>query len=476
MGLSLRLSNRQSLCLVIPWMFATSAIAAPRLDGPELDKRHKGHRGPAGVEQPALGQRLTQDMVEAMSQLELRREGMRIFSTPFNKLDGLGDGPMDPSDTVEPGGRPTLQNNGLFLRINGMDSQTCLECHGILSNDTIPATFGVGGVGGIGANAMPEIIDPDIDDTDGNGFAAITGRFINPPFSFGSGGVELLGKEMTAELHALRDEAQANPGTVVPLEAKGIPFGSLVYENGEFDLSGVEGVEDDLIIKPFGRKGCCDTIREFDLRALQFHQGMQPIEKFGADVDADGDGVSNEILVGELSAMHTFQVSLERPRNMRLNAAARQGRARFQAIGCADCHIPSMFTESRFLDLEDPDGNVYHSIDLSAFPTGFRRSRAGVKVDLYADLKLHDMGPGLAESTGSDKDPFFTTARLWGVADTAPYLHDGRAPTLTEAILLHGGEAQDARDAFADLSPSAQGQIIEFLRHLRTPRNPNQDL
>ena len=92
-------------------------------------------------------------------------------------------------------------------------------------------------------------------------------------------------------------------------------------------------------------------------------------------------------------------------------------------------------------------------------------------VPLFADLKRHDMGPELAESFGEELAAQFTTARLWGVADTAPYLHDGRALTLTEAITLHGGEAQAARDAFVDtLDAQEKETLLTFLRSLRAPR------
>jgi CxxC motif-containing protein (DUF1111 family) len=66
----------------------------------------------------------------------------------------------------------------------------------------------------------------------------------------------------------------------------------------------------------------------------------------------------------------------------------------------------------------------------------------------------------------------FVTARLWGVADTAPYLHDGRATTLTEAILWHGGEAQAVRDAFEGLDAAGRESLLAFLRSLRTPPAP----
>ena len=86
------------------------------------------------------------------------------------------------------------------------------------------------------------------------------------------------------------------------------------------------------------------------------------------------------------------------------------------------------------------------------------------------------MGPGLAEHTGDALDSYYQTARLWGVADTAPYLHDGRAATLSEAILWHGGEAQASRDLFAGLPDEERTDLLAFLRTLRTPNKPSKDL
>ncbi len=427
----------------------------------------------AAGESPALGgARITQAMVADgdLSTAEMRREGRRVFTTPFNVLDGLGDGPL-------PTGRPTLQANGMFLRVNGLDSQTCLECHTILSSATIPARFAVGGAGGVSTNAMAGPTEIDVDDSDDNGFAAFNGRFINPPFLFGAGGVELLAKEMTDDLQALRADAEQGPGQVVSLITKGIDFGTIVFEDGDFDTSAVEGVAADLVVRPFGRKGEFATVRAFDVGAMQFHLGMQPTEVVGDDVDEDGDGVANEILAGELSVLHVFGTTLERPRQIRMNAEARSGATTFAALGCADCHVPELLTRSRrlgvsFPEIEtDPSANVFASLDLSHAPSKFRRvPGGGLRVPLFADLKRHDMGAALAESTGGALDAHFTTARLWGVADSAPYLHDGRATTLTEAILLHGGEAEAARVGFDGLSEPEKDAVLEFLRTLRTPR------
>ncbi|MGK0169204.1 MAG: CxxC motif-containing protein (DUF1111 family), partial [Gammaproteobacteria bacterium] len=171
------------------------------------------------------------------------------------------------------------------------------------------------------------------------------------------------------------------------------------------------------------------------------------------------------------------------PRRRRVRGIARQGEALFASIGCASCHIPELETESRHLkmshpeDPTDPQANAYTFVDLAARATRFKRSPGGgVIVALFSDLKRHDMGEKLAESTGSPLDAQFITARLWGIADTAPYLHDGRASTLTEAILLHGGEAENAAEAFDALTDEGEAALISFLRTLRTPRDPNRDL
>lgn len=100
-------------------------------------------------------------------------------------------------------------------------------------------------------------------------------------------------------------------------------------------------------------------------------------------------------------------------------------------------------------------------------------------VRMFSDLKRHNLGPDLAEDfhlADNQSNQEFITAKLWGVADTAPYLHDGRALTLREAIVLHGGEAKTARDAFLGLSTNEQNQVLRFLLTLRNPKTPNEDV
>jgi hypothetical protein len=423
-------------------------------------------------EGPNLSPRITQAQVVSWPLPNIQKNGVRIFSTPFNFHDGFGDGPVL-GVTLDEGGRPTLQSNGTFLRVNGLDGQTCAECHFIKSNSTIPFTFGLGGTAGGSANVLlkPSLIDAET----GN----FNGRFINSPILFGVGGIELSAKEMTLELQELKQKAVENAGEPIELTTKGVFFGTIIAdENGYIDTSDVVGVDGDLVVRPFGRKGQFTTTRDFDVGALRFHFGMEPSEAVGLDTDNDEDGVINEITTGELSALTIWIATRPAPTALVLEDKARRGFELFNEIGCTDCHRPTLQTNSRKLTFsfpevaEDPTQNIFYEVDLVQ-TSGFRPNKqGGIEVPLFADLKRHYMGCDLKENFHLANDEFnseFTTARLWGVADSGPYLHDGRALTITEAILMLGGEAQAARDTFAALSQADMNAVLDFLYSLRTP-------
>jgi len=93
-------------------------------------------------EEPALGSiesRITQEELAGgyLALNDIRTAGLKMFATQFRKADGYGDGSVNPADPITPGGRPMLQDNGTFLRVNGLDSQACLDCHSIVSADAI---------------------------------------------------------------------------------------------------------------------------------------------------------------------------------------------------------------------------------------------------------------------------------------------------------------------------------------------------
>lgn len=448
------------------------------------------------VSQPRLSpeDRISQVDIENhhLTLKEIRKAGMLVFSTPFNKHDGHGDGTPDLTifDNRSPGNRPTLQGNNTFLRVNGLDAQSCLECHTILSNATIPARFGVGGVAGVSQNAMFQPNNIDVADSNNDGSADFNGRFINPPFLFGSGGVELAGLEMTVDLQNLKQQAIDNPNMTVLLASKGIDFGSIVADsNGNIDTSNIKGVNDDLVIKPFGRKGEFATVREFDVGAASFHLGMQATELVGEGIDEDQDGVIDELTKGDLSALSIFNTTMNRPVESKRDEDAEVGFGLFNSIGCSSCHTPQLNTQTKKLpykligENQIPFNNVFYSTDLSKYPSSFKKNQqGGIEVNLYSDLKHHNMGEDLKESftlATDQQNGEFITARLWGIADTAPYLHDGRALTLEDAINLHdnpGSEAATAGQNFKALDDADKLNLIKFLNTLRTPPRPNLDV
>lgn len=129
-----------------------------------------------------------------------------------------------------------------------------------------------------------------------------------------------------------------------------------------------------------------------------------------------------------------------------------QGKQQFYQAGCVSCHTPKFVTKR---DAADP----LHSFQL-IWP--------------YSDFLLHDMGEGLADGqqVGEASGSEWRTQPLWSIGLTQAvngngvYLHDGRARSLTEAILWHGGEAQKARDAFAALQKPDRRALLSFLESL----------
>jgi hypothetical protein len=361
--------------------------------------------------------------------------------------------------------------------------------------------FAIGGAGGVNNSVLgfggATFVDLDLrGDSGGRARRNINGRVINPPFMFGAGALELLAKEMTRDLN--EQLRHTRPGKTRELRTHGVDFGRVtrtgggrIAVDGDGRAVGVEGVFDPrpyvdgranpdfLVVAPFGRKGDNKSLRTFDEGALLFHFGMA----VDGGRDHDDDGVVHEVTAGELSALGIFIATLQRPHRVPVEGKAARGRALLEDIGCTACHIPAMHTESPVLTLStpeignDPDANVFYGLDMSDAPMDFKRSdRGGIVIELFADLKRHDMGDTLAEFNG---DAMFTTARLWGVADTAPYLHDGRALTIRDAIVMHGApgsEAADAVAAFLDLDDADQDAILAFLNTLRSSRGGREEL
>jgi len=119
------------------------------------------------------------------------------------------------------------------------------------------------------------------------------------------------------------------------------------------------------------------------------------------------------------------------------------GERLFAAIGCAACHVRRLTTGP------------------SAHPAFNRRS-----IDLFSDLLLHDVGTGDDIQQAAAEPGEIRTPALWGLRFRRPFLHDGSAVTIADAVERHAGEADLARRGFQRLTPDDRMRLLAFLRSL----------
>ena len=208
----------------------------------------------------------------------------------------------------------------------------------------------------------------------------------------------------------------------------------------------------------FGWKGNVGSLSEFVKVACANELGLgNPLQAQPASLSQPGyrpPGLDLTDLQCEQIA--AYIASLPLPREVTPSSPAEADRAaagkkHFKQIGCNNCHTQ---------DLAEAQG-------------------------IYSDLLLHEMGEGLGGGGFYGEEPStpeefdgssmtsaseWRTPPLWGVADSAPYLHDGRAATLAEAIKLHAGQAAHSATRFAGLSEVQQEELVAFLNTLRAPQ------
>jgi mono/diheme cytochrome c family protein len=429
------------------------------------------------------------------------RRGRQLFQRKFLRIQGQGPLSHDAVGDLEAN-----------FAIGAGLSDSCASCHG--------RPRGAAGFGGDVATR------PDSRDA---------------PHLFGLGLKEMLADEITADLRAIRNqaiaEARAQRRTVTKqLIAKGIDYGVIAaHEDGSVDTSQLEGVDPDLRVRPFFAHGGTMSIREFTVGAFNDEMGLQaadsdlaraaageriitpagmvldgatdqikPPPAAHATEDPDADGITNEIPASLVDFMEFYLLNYVKPGLAEpaanggtaqifpsrggldeQSASTIRGRAVFEMVGCAVCHIPELTInrDRRVADVEtvfDPVRGIFNRLFATAVPlfaevndgSGYPMLKQPkyapfVVRNIFTDFKRHDLGPNFHEIIydGKIRTEFMTTP-LWGVGTTAPYGHDGRSITLTEVILRHGGEAQAARNAFAALSPSRQRNLLEFLSSL----------
>lgn len=294
--------------------------------------------------------------------------GGQFFSVPYTEKDHVGEGETG-SRSVQRHTFYPISNGFPFLRVNGLDSQSCFECHNTIGVYREPGTVSsaklrkpgvTGGSAGVVSNAF---INPDFPHT-------LTGLIRNPPHVFGTGYTQTLASEMTYELQAqkiaVQKAAKQNPGQTqsMALKTKNIDFGvfSSVYDpkTDQFtdDTSKVEGVSKDLVIRPFQWKGISSSMRNFHRDATDFHFSVQAEEKVGY-LDCDKDGFpksgqkTNEITVGNISALSAF-VAMTRPPVEETNDNSAKGRKIFENTNCITCHVPKLTVKTPVLVIDNP--------------------------------------------------------------------------------------------------------------------------
>jgi CxxC motif-containing protein (DUF1111 family) len=249
----------------------------------------------------------------------------------------------------------------------------------------------------------------------------------NPPPLFGAGRIDALPDEVFVE--AAAREPAATRGRVSRLE--------------------------DGRIGRFGWKAQVATLGDFVLSACANELGLEVPGHHQAPSPLEPDAVARSLDLSQRECNALISYVRDLPAPVQLDPsdpsgsrAVAEGRRLFEYVGCAACHTPSL----------------------------------GPIEGIYSDLLLHDIGltdgavyyGGDAESPGAAKSSEWRTPPLWGVRDSAPYLHDGRARTLAEAVSLHGGEGVHAARAFTELSEGEKGQVLAFLSSLSAPVGPDE--
>lgn len=447
---------------------------------------------------------------------QLLRHGRTLFEAVFTPEEG--------------GGRPLSKGTGAplsdpssplifpreFNRLSARDANSCGSCH------SIPF---MGGGGHITANAFLvgqrfDFLTFDHEDTiplrgalDERGLPVKLQSFNSRATlgMFGSGFVEMVARQITFDLRAIRDATA--PGDSRELTSKGISYGRLARAaDGTWDTTGVEGIAatslvttgpsdpPSLVIRPFHQSGTVISLREFTNNAFNHHLGIQTEERFGLGTDADGDGFENELTRADVTAAAIFQATLAVPgrvipNDREIERAVLIGEQRFEELGCASCHRPSLPLDNRGWIFSEPNpfnlaGNLRPGearpldVDLTsdALPGPRLKPRDGVvMVPMFTDLKLHDIttGPGdpnidpldMNQPAGSPGffagNSKFITKKLWGLANEPPFFHHGMFATIREAILAHAGEANASALAFRNLRAYEQGAVVEFLKTLQ---------
>lgn len=205
------------------------------------------------------------------------------------------------------------------------------------------------------------------------------------------------------------------------------------------------------IIGRFGMKARIATLDDFTADAFQGDMGMttpmRPVELPNPDGLADDQRAGVDLGIEHVDQITFYLRRIAIPRRVGLTD---EGRALFAQVQCAACHVPELATRADY-----PIAQL-----------------AGIQAPVFTDLLVHDMGPELADGVTDGDAASVANGRSWrtapliGLRFYRTYLHDGRAHSVEEAILAHGGEATISIDAFRELDANARQTLLDYVEAL----------
>ena len=302
----------------------------------------------------------------------------------------------------------------------------------------------------------------------------------NTPALFGAGLIDHIPDRVLEEVSAEQQRAAeaATKGQLVALLKNAVA--EVLFPTNELPLAGRVARLKDGRIGRFGWKAHVATLREFTLQACSnelglevpgFHRAAPPWKK---DYKAPGLDLTNEQCDQLIRFVASLPAPTTRPPETTQHATEiAAGQKLFASAGCVACHRPKLGNvEGIYSDL------LLHDMGQSLSDTGSYNTNVEIASNgEVKPLPVSDFGIG--QSATKEEPPKFGAAArewrtppLWGLRDSAPYLHDGRADTVEGAVAAHGGEGQVAAKAFLHLTPRERQQVELFLQSLTAPTTP----
>jgi CxxC motif-containing protein (DUF1111 family) len=236
----------------------------------------------------------------------------------------------------------------------------------------------------------------------------------------------------------------------------------------------------------FGWKNQTATLYDFAMTACAVELGLEVPDHPQAGVPHKPDYKSpgHDMTKEECDELVDYLKKLPEPQRAKPSGKQEAdylaaGEAGFKAVGCATCHTQDLGnTKGLYSDLllHDMGPDLGDTGSYGIFIPNSPEEGSEEPIPSLAQQPGIVRGIGTADTAQVDREKTIGALRqewrtppLWGVRDSAPYLHDGRADTLEQAIALHGGEAARSAQRFFELKPEERMQVLAFLKSLRAP-------